>query len=256
MKLSIKGLKYNIGTKELLKGVDLNVKKGQFVGLIGPNGCGKTTLLKNIYRYVSPMEGTVYIDDKNIYGMNNKELSKLLAVVMQEHSLEFDFTVKEIVSMGRLSHTKRFSNIDDSDEKIIDQALENVGLQTYADRSFLSLSGGEKQRVMIAMALCQNTELIVLDEPTNHLDIKYQLAIIHMLKHLDITTFTTIHDMNIAGTYCDYIYVMKNGEIVKHGTVQEVFTEEMFRDVFEVDAHIYKNPYSNHLNVSFLSCYR
>lgn len=256
MKLSIKGLKYNIGTKELLKGIDLNVKKGQFVGLIGPNGCGKTTLLKNVYRYLSPKEGAVYIDDKNIYGMNNKELSKLLAVVMQEHSLEFDFTVKEIVSMGRLSHVSRFSNIDDSDEKLISESLEKVGLQTYADRSFLSLSGGEKQRVMIAMALCQDTELIVLDEPTNHLDIKYQLGIIHMLKHLDITTFTTIHDMNIAGTYCDYIYVMKDGKIVQHGTVDEVFTEEMFKEVFEVDAHIYRNPYSNHLNVSFLSCCR
>lgn len=254
MKLSIEGLKYNIGSAELLKGIDLNIKKGQFIGLIGPNGCGKTTLLKNVYRYLTPLEGAVYIDDKNIYGMNNKELSKLLAVVMQEHSLEFDFSVKEIVSMGRLSHMKRFSSIDD--DEIVKQSLKNVGLQNYADRSFLSLSGGEKQRVMIAMALCQNTELIVLDEPTNHLDIKYQLSIIHMLKHLDITTFTTIHDMNIAGTYCDYIYVMKEGKIVQHGTVAEVFTEKMFKEVFEVDAHIYKNPYSNHLNVSYLYCCR
>lgn len=168
--------------------------------------------------------------------------------------MEFDFTVKEIVSMGRFSHISRFSNIDGNDEELIKQSLEKVGLEDYGNRSFLSLSGGEKQRVMIAMALCQNTELIVLDEPTNHLDIKYQLSIIHMLKHLNITTFTTIHDMNIAGTYCDYIYVMKNGKIVQHGTVSKVFTKEMFRDVFEVDVHIYINPYSNKLNVSYLSC--
>ncbi len=107
---------------------------------------------------------------------------------------------------------------------------------------------------MIAMALCQNTELIVLDEPTNHLDIKYQLQIIHMLRHLDITTFTTLHDMNIAATFCDYIYVMKKGEIVTHGPVEKVFTEEMFREVFEVEAHIYRNPYNNKLNVSYLTC--
>lgn len=196
----------------------------------------------------------MYIDDKNIYGMKNKELSKLMAVVMQEHSLEFDFSVKEIVAMGRFSSNNRFASVDGDDEKLIEKALENVGLEEYEDRSFLSLSGGEKQRVMIAMALCQNTELIVLDEPTNHLDIKYQLQIIHMLRHLDITTFTTLHDMNMAATFCDYIYVMKKGKIVTHGPVEKVFTEEMFREVFEVEAHIYRNPYNNKLNVSYLTC--
>ncbi|NFD76803.1 ABC transporter ATP-binding protein [Clostridium botulinum] len=254
MKLKLEGIKYDIGSKELLRGIDLNVEKNHFVGLIGPNGCGKTTLLKNIYRYLTPKEGSVYIDDKNIYGMKNKELSKLMAVVMQEHSLEFDFSVKEIVAMGRFSSNNRFASVDGDDEKLIEKALENVGLEEYEDRSFLSLSGGEKQRVMIAMALCQNTELIVLDEPTNHLDIKYQLQIIHMLRHLDITTFTTLHDMNMAATFCDYIYVMKKGKIITHGPVEKVFTEEMFREVFEVEAHIYRNPYNNKLNVSYLTC--
>ncbi|HCL4437725.1 TPA: ABC transporter ATP-binding protein [Clostridium botulinum] len=254
MKLKLEGIKYDIGSKELLRGIDLNVEKNHFVGLIGPNGCGKTTLLKNIYRYLTPKEGSVYIDDKNIYGMKNKELSRLMAIVMQEHSLEFDFSVKEIVAMGRFSSNNRFASVDGDDEKLIEKSLKNVGLEECEDRSFLSLSGGEKQRVMIAMALCQNTELIVLDEPTNHLDIKYQLQIIHMLRHLDITTFTTLHDMNMAATFCDYIYVMKKGKIVTHGTVEKIFTEEMFREVFEVEAHIYRNPYNNKLNVSYLTC--
>lgn len=254
MKLQLDNIKYKIGTKELLRGINIQVTEGQFVGLIGPNGCGKTTLLKNIYRYLTPNEGVVYIDDKNIFNMNNKDLSKLLAVVMQEHNLEFDFSVKEIVSMGRFSSMERFASIDADDENFITDSLKKVGLQGYEDRSFLSLSGGEKQRVMIALALCQNTKLIVLDEPTNHLDIKYQLEIIHMLRHLDITTFTTIHDMNIAATFCDYIYVMKDGEIVTHGTVEEIFTKEMFKEIFEVDAHIYRNPYNNKLNVSYLYC--
>ncbi len=177
-----------------------------------------------------------------------------MAVVMQEHSLEFDFSVKEIVAMGRFSSNNRFASVDEDDEKLIEKSLKNVGLEECGNRSFLSLSGGEKQRVMIAMALCQNTDLIVLDEPTNHLDIKYQLQIIHMLRHLDITTFTTLHDMNIAATFCDYIYVMKKGKIVTHGPVEKVFTEEMFREVFEVEAHIYRNPYNNKLNVSYLTC--
>ncbi|WFD10256.1 ABC transporter ATP-binding protein [Tepidibacter hydrothermalis] len=252
MKLKIEGLKYDIGKKKLLKGINLEVKNKSFVGLIGPNGCGKTTLLKNIYRYVSPKEGAVYIDNKNIYGLKNKELSKILAVVMQENNMEFDFTVKEIVTMGRFSSVGRFSSIDNNDEYLIENALDNVGMKEYGNRNFLSLSGGEKQRVMIAMALCQNTDIIVLDEPTNHLDIKYQVEIMHMLKQLGKTVFTTIHDMNIASSYCDYIYVMKQGEIVRHGTISEVFTEDMFREIFNVNAYIYTNPYNKKLNISYL----
>lgn len=252
MKLKIEDLKYDIGPKKLLKGINLEVKNESFVGLIGPNGCGKTTLLKNIYRYFSPKEGVVYIDNKNIYGLKNKELSKILAVVMQENSIEFDFTVKEIVTMGRFSSVRRFSNVDNDDEYLIENALKNVGMAEYANRSFLSLSGGEKQRVMIAMALCQNTDFIVLDEPTNHLDIKYQIEIMYMLKQLGKTVFTTIHDMNIASSYCDYIYVMSKGEIVRHGTISDVFTEDMFKEVFNVNAYIYTNPHNNKLNISYL----
>ncbi|MBM7835693.1 ABC transporter ATP-binding protein [Clostridium sardiniense] len=253
MKLEIKNLNYNIKKLPFLSNINLNVKKGQFVGLIGPNGCGKTTLLKNIYRTLEPEKGSILIDDKNIKGLKNKEFSKLIAVVMQENHLEFDFTVKEIVSMGRLSSTSKFSSdISYEDEKIIDQCLEKVELIKHKDSSFFSLSGGEKQRVMIALALCQDTDFIVLDEPTNHLDIKNQIQIMNMLKDSNITIFTTIHDMNIAAAFCDYIYIVKGGKIVGEGTVEEVFTKEMFKEIFEVDTYIYVNPHSNKLNVSYL----
>lgn len=253
MKLEVKNLNYNIKKLPFLSNINLNVKKGQFVGLIGPNGCGKTTLLKNIYRTLEPEKGSILIDNKNIRGLKNKELSKLMAIVMQENYLEFDFTVKEIVSMGRLSSTSKFSSdISYEDEKIIDESLEKVELIKYKDSSFFSLSGGEKQRVMIALALCQNTDFIVLDEPTNHLDIKNQIQIMNMLKDSNITIFTTIHDMNIAAAFCDYIYVVKGGKIVNEGTVEDVFTKEMFKEVFEVDTYIYVNPHNNKLNVSYL----
>lgn len=253
MKLEIKNLNYNIKKLPFLSNINLNVKKGQFVGLIGPNGCGKTTLLKNIYRTLESESGSILIDGKNINGLKNKEFSKLMAVVMQENHLEFDFTVKEIVSMGRLSSTSKFSSdISYEDEKIIDESLEKVELIKYKDSSFFSLSGGEKQRVMIALALCQNTDFIVLDEPTNHLDIKNQIQIMNMLKDSNITIFTTIHDMNIAAAFCDYIYVVKGGKIVNEGTVEDIFTKEMFKEVFEVDTYIYVNPHNNKLNVSYL----
>lgn len=253
MKLEIKNLNYNIKKLPFLSNINLNVKKGQFVGLIGPNGCGKTTLLKNIYRTLESESGSILIDGKNINGLKNKEFSKLIAIVMQENHLEFDFTVKEIVSMGRLSSTSKFSSdISYEDEKIIDESLEKVELIKYKNSSFFSLSGGEKQRVMIALALCQNTDFIVLDEPTNHLDIKNQIQIMNMLKDSNITIFTTIHDMNIAAAFCDYIYVVKGGKIVNEGTVEDIFTKEMFKEVFEVDTYIYVNPHNNKLNVSYL----
>lgn len=252
MKLEIKNLDYNIKDLPLLSNINLNIEKGQFVGLIGPNGCGKTTLLKNIYRTLEPKKGSIFIDDKNIKGLKNKEFSKLMAVVMQENYLEFDFTVKEIVAMGRLSYTSRFLEINSEDEEIIDRSLKKVELIKHKDSSFFSLSGGEKQRVMIALALCQDTDFIVLDEPTNHLDIKNQIQIMNMLKDSNITIFTTIHDMNLAAAFCDYIYVIKDGEIVSNGTVEEVFTKEMFKEVFEVGAHIYVNPYTNKLNVNYI----
>ena len=253
MKLKVENLSFNIKSKKLLDNININVKKGSFVGLIGPNGCGKTTLLKNIYRCLTPTNGTIYIDDKNIYGLKNKELSKHLSVVMQENSIEFDFTIGEIVAMGRFSSLKRFEKLNESDEDIIQSSLKKVGLENYKNRSFLSLSGGEKQRVMIAVALCQKSKLIILDEPTNHLDIKYQLSILNMLKSLDITVFTTIHDMNLASTYCDYIYVMKSGKVTTHGKIEEVFTKNMFNEVFEVNVHISNNPYNDKLNISYIN---
>lgn len=252
--LEIRDIHCRIGNKEIVKGVDIKAHKGQFVALIGPNGCGKTTLLKTIYRELKPHSGVIYIKGKEISGISNKELSGLLASVAQEHNVEFDFTVYDIVSMGRYSKIGRFSFLGDEDEGLVKQAISNVGLTGMETRDFLSLSGGEKQRVMIALALSQKPEIIVLDEPTNHLDIKYQLEIIHMLRHLDVTVLTTLHDMNIVGTYCDYIYAMKNGEVVLEGDVETVFTERFFKEVFEIDAYVYKNPKNGKINISYLHC--
>lgn len=250
--LKTENIHYKVADKEILRGVSLAVHKGDFVGIIGPNGCGKTTLLKNIYRELKPDAGAVYIGEREITGIKNKDLARIMSVVIQEHHVEFDFTVKEVIAMGRFNKMGRFGQTDEADEKAIQECLTKVGLEELAHRNYLSLSGGEKQRTMIALALCQNTELIILDEPTNHLDIKHQLHIVHMLKHLGITVLTTIHDMNIAGTYCDYIYAMKNGKIVKEGAVDTVFTEDFFSEVFEVEAYVYRNPKSGKMNISYL----
>lgn len=252
--LEVKCVRCNIENIEIVKGVDLKAHKGKFVSIIGPNGCGKTTLLRTIYGELKPSHGKIYIKGSEISGITNKELSSILASVAQEHNVEFDFTVREIVSMGRYSKVGRFSSLGEEDENLVEKSLEKVGLKDMEARNFLSLSGGEKQRVMIALALAQNPEIIVLDEPTNHLDIKYQLEIIHMLRHLEVTVLTTLHDMNIVGTYCDYVYAMKSGRVVMHGTIEEVFTEAFFKDVFEIDAYVYTNPKNGKINISYLHC--
>lgn len=251
--LKVQGVSCEIDSRLIVRNIDLHVPEGKWVGVIGPNGCGKTTLLKNIYKVLSPKSGSIYISGQNILGLKNQALSQLLSVVVQEHQIEFDFTVREIIEMGRFTQVGRLGRLTEKDHRMVSQSIEKLSLADIEYRDFLTLSGGEKQRVLIALALCQEPSLIVLDEPTNHLDIKHQLKIMDILKKLDLTVLTTIHDMNLAANYCDYLYAMKDGVVVKEGTVSEVFSEIFFREIFEVEAHVFTNPKNNKINVSFFS---
>ena len=145
-----------------------------------------------------------------------------------------------------------FEDYSKKDLKMVYDMLKKVGLEDYKDRSFSNLSGGEKQRVLIARALVQNTDFLILDEPTNHLDIGYQIQLMDLVKSLNITTLSAIHDMNLASMYCDYLLVMKDGKIITCGTVKEVITKEMLKEVFGVNAYIGINPINNKLQVSFM----
>jgi len=249
--IRVENLGFSYGDKRIFEDIDLHVEKKQFVGLIGPNGCGKSTLLKNVYRLYHPEMGDIRIDGKDVNSIKHKAFAKKMAVVFQEGNHQFDFSVKEIVTMGRFAHKKLMENESKNDHRIVSGAIERVGLSGFEDRCFLSLSGGEKQRVLIARALAQQSEIIVLDEPTNHLDIKYQLQVMEIIKSLNITTFTAVHDFNIAAQYCDYIYVMKDGQIHSAGTPEKTLTEAMFNEVFGVKSLIQNNPCTKKLHVSF-----
>lgn len=249
--IHVDGLSFSYGEKNIFNAIDMQVKKKQFVGLIGPNGCGKSTLLKNIYKLYEPSHGSISIDGKDVNRFKPKDFAKQLAVVSQESNHQFDFSVAEMVMMGRFAHKKVMEGDSGRDTDIVDDAVERVGLEGFQKRSFLSLSGGEKQRVLIARALAQNSEVVVLDEPTNHLDIKYQLQVMELLKSLNVTTFAAIHDFNIAAQYCDSVYVLHNGQVHSSGTPEEVFNKEMFKEVFGVNALINTNPYTNKLHISF-----
>ncbi|WP_042271655.1 ABC transporter ATP-binding protein [[Clostridium] dakarense] len=252
IKLQIKNLGFNIDKNEILKNISFDIEKGSFVGVIGPNGSGKSTLLKNIYRLYKPSSGEMFLDNKDLSKMKDKECAREIAVLAQESNSQFDFTVEQIVKMGRYPYKSTFEDYSKSDLQMVKEMLEKVGLDNYGDRSFSNLSGGEKQRTLIARALVQNTDFLILDEPTNHLDIGYQIQLMDLVKSLNITTLSAIHDMNIASMYCDYLILINKGKIIKFGTVEEVITSEMLKEVFGVNAYVGVNPINNRLQVSFM----
>ncbi|MGL6106446.1 ABC transporter ATP-binding protein [Romboutsia sp.] len=252
IKLKVKNLEFSIDNKQILKDISFEIKKGSFVGIIGPNGSGKSTLLKNIYRIYKPGSGEITIDNKNLLNMKEKDCAKEIAVLAQESNTQFDFTVEQIVKMGRYPYKSIFQDYSIDDLEMVKNMLHRVGLSDYSDRSFSNLSGGEKQRTLIARALVQNTDFLVLDEPTNHLDIGYQIQLMDLVKSLGITTLSAIHDMNIAAMYCDYLIVMKDGKIIERGSIEEVITPKILKDVFGVNAYVGKNPINNKVQVSYM----
>lgn len=252
LKLQVKNLKFSIDKKDILKDISFDIPKGSFVGIIGPNGSGKSTILKNIYRLYKPDSGKLILDNKDLSTMKDKDCAKEIAVLAQESNSQFDFTVEQIVKMGRYPYKSVFEDYSKKDIDMVNNMLKRVGLDDYSNRSFSKLSGGEKQRTLIARALVQDTDFLILDEPTNHLDIGYQIQLMDLVKSLNITTLSAIHDMNIASMYCDYLIVMKDGKIRKCGKVEEVITSDMLKEIFGVNAYVGVNPINNKLQVSFM----
>lgn len=253
VKLQVKNLRFGIGNQEILKDISFDVPTGSFIGIIGPNGSGKSTLLKNIYRLYSPSSGSILLDNKALRHMKNKECAKEIAVLAQETHTHFDFTVEQIVKMGRYPYKSILEDYSKEDLEMVEEMLIKVGLEQYKNRTFLELSGGEKQRTLIARALVQHTQFLVLDEPTNHLDIGYQIQLMDLVKSLHVTTLAAIHDINLATMYCDYLIVMKEGEIAEMGLVEEVVTAPMLKDIFGVNAYVGINPINKKLQVSFMT---
>ncbi|WP_291256601.1 ABC transporter ATP-binding protein [Fusobacterium sp.] len=239
--ITIEKLSYSIDNKKILKDISLKVKKRQIVGIIGANGCGKSTLLKNIYKYLSRDSGKIEIDSILIDNYKVEELAKKITVLLQNQNINFDFTVEELVEMGRFIHKKSIFDSLKTDN-IVNMSLKAVGMYEFKDRSFLELSGGERQRVLVAKCLSQESEIIILDEPTNHLDIKYKIQIMNIIKQLNKTILTVIHDINIASNYCDYIYALKNGSIICCGTPREVLTKENIKNIFDVECEVIPHP--------------
>jgi len=245
MKVTINGLAFSYDTQPVLEGIDLEVSNGEILALLGPNGSGKTTLLKNISGVLKPQHGAIYLDFKKLSELSPKEIAQQMAALEQEIPAGFDFTVREIVELGRLPHLKRIHALNTRDQQAMEAAMRATEVESFAERSIFSLSSGERQRVWLAMALAQEPQILLLDEPTAHLDINYQIAIMEIIKSLarkELAVLMAVHDLNLAAAYADKIAVLHQGRIVALGKPQEVFTEELIERVFKARVRILRNP--------------
>lgn len=251
--IEIRDLDFTIQDYRILQDVSLSVQSGEFVGLIGPNGSGKSTLLKHVYQHYIPKVGCVYLNGSDILKMKSKAIAREMSVVAQENHQDFDFSVREMVLMGRYAHKKIWEEHSQNDEVICREALRTVGLEQVIDRSFLSLSGGEKQRIYLAMAFAQGSDVMILDEPTNHLDIGYQLYMMEILHKLSgKTIFMSVHDMNLAARYCDRLILLNGGEIVVQGRPAVVLTKQNILEIFHTEVEIYPIPEEEGVHLRFL----
>lgn len=232
-------------TTPALRGVDLDVPTGESVALIGPNGSGKSTLLKLVSAVLRPDSGSVRLDGSPIESLSTRQIARRLAMVEQERSMGFDFTVREVVAMGRIAHRARFARESTDDRRAIERGLELADVHELADRSIRAVSGGERQRVYLGMALAQEPEVLLLDEPTTHLDLRHQvqfMSIVRQRAQAGMTVLIAIHDLTLAAQATDRIALIGEGRIVVMGTPGEVLTSSNIRRVFGVDAIVGEHP--------------
>ncbi|MGW3728451.1 ABC transporter ATP-binding protein [Streptomyces sp. F001] len=239
--------------RALVDRASLRVAPGEVVGLVGPNGAGKSTLLRTVYRALRPTSGRVLLDGHDVRRMSGKSLARQLAAVLQESAGDFELSVYDVVAMGRTPHKRPFDGDDTDDRAIIMAALAELDAAGLAQAPFNRLSGGEKQRVLIARALAQRAGTMVLDEPTNHLDLRHQLDTLRLVRRLGVTALVALHDLNLAAGFCDRICVMNGGRVVTTGSPSEVLTAELLADVYRVDAEVTEHPRTGVPHITLLS---
>ena len=221
---------------------DVQFERGKVTSIIGANGCGKSTVLKAVGRIIPSAGGTVIINGADIASMKSREIAQEMAILPQTPQAPGTLTCAELVSYGRFPYQKGLGRLSKEDREIVDWALRETNMAEYRDREIANLSGGQRQRVWIAMALAQQTGIILLDEPTTYLDLCHQLEVLELLKKLNreekCTIIMVLHDLNLASRYSDYLLAMHQGRVFAYGQPQEVFTEEMLAACFRIDGQI------------------
>ena len=225
MDLQIDDLTVTVDGRELVHRLNLTAPSGEVVGLVGPNGSGKSTALRCVYRALQPSAGAVRIGGDDVWQLPLRESAQRTAALTQEGGADFDFTVAEVVALGRTPHTRGNAPLSEPERALCRRAMQQTDVLHLEGRGVLTLSGGEKQRVLIARALVQQPRVLVLDEPTNHLDLRHQVQLLRHLRRCGLTVVVVLHDLNLAAAVCDRIGVLAEGRLVASGTPGEVFTE-------------------------------
>lgn len=230
--------------KEFIQDLSLEFKSGEITTILGPNGSGKSTLLHMMSTYLKPKSGKIYLGDKDLGKLKQKEIAKYISCVYQENEAPDDITVRDLVSFGRNIYSNVKKEDKEENKRMIDFALKATGIEEIQDKKVVNLSGGQKQRAFIAMSLAQNTKVLLLDEPTTYLDIYHQIEILEVVKSLNekynITIVMVLHDLNQAINYSHNIVIMKNGNLIKQGKATEVLNEQTIKDVYNVSGYIHK----------------
>jgi iron complex transport system ATP-binding protein len=242
MSLQLRGLSVDLGGRRIVSDIDLTVADGEFAGLLGPNGSGKSTILKALYRVNRPASGEILLDGSDLLAIPARDAARRMAVVAQDAAVEFAVTVWEMVMLGRIPHKRGFERDTKTDHDIVTAALERVGAADLAHRSFHQLSGGEKQRVLIARAITQGADHLILDEPNNHLDVRYQVEVLELVASLGVTVIAAIHDLSLAALFCDSVHLLADGRIVAHGPPADVITAEAIQTVYGADVAVIAHP--------------
>ncbi|MGX5770002.1 ABC transporter ATP-binding protein [Microbacterium trichothecenolyticum] len=246
--LSAERLTLSYGDRTIVDGLDLVIPPGRITAIVGANGCGKSTLLRALARLISPREGQVVLDGKALHGRPTKEIARTLGLLPQSPIAPEGIAVADLVGRGRHPHQKLLARWSAQDYEVVAQALASTGIEELADRSVDELSGGQRQRAWIAMALAQQTDILLLDEPTTFLDVAHQVEVLDLLTDLNHDRGTTIvmvlHDMNLAARYADHLFALRSGRVVASGAPRDVMTSDLIRDVFDLDALVVADPVS------------
>ena len=246
--LATEGLTLSYGDRTIVERLDLAIPPGRITAIVGANGCGKSTLLRALARLISPREGQVVLDGRALHGRSTKEVARTLGLLPQNPVAPEGIAVADLVGRGRHPHQKLLARWSAHDYDVVARSLAATGIEDLADRSVDELSGGQRQRAWIAMALAQETDILLLDEPTTFLDVAHQIEVLDLLTDLNRDHGTTIvmvlHDMNLAARYADHLFALRAGRVVAAGAPGDVMTSELIREVFDLDALVVPDPVS------------
>jgi iron complex transport system ATP-binding protein len=255
MTLEAQRVSWRRGGVLVVDGVTVRPEPGSTVGLLGPNGSGKSSLLRLLQGMARPDSGAITLDGTELASLRRREVARTVASVNQHADTDVDIVVRDVVRLGRTPHRSVFGSMVGGelarDERVIADALEQVGLAAKADRLWHTLSGGERQRAQIARALAQEPRELLLDEPTNHLDIRHQLELLELVAALPVTAIVALHDLNLAAMFCDTVVVLDQGRVITAGPPADVLTAELIAEVYGVRAHVTRDEHTGRPTVAF-----